>query len=125
VNERFLINKFIGREMNDILINDLTDKEQMMKLMAKRGNLSRQGLDGIIFPFLRLERESATELIIAMIRFMIVNRRISKIWETRKTILIYKGLGENKPDNWRPITLTSVICRIVFGRLSQATMDYE
>jgi hypothetical protein len=47
--------------MNNILINDLTNKEQMMNLIPKRGNLSASGLDGITFPFLKLERDSAQD----------------------------------------------------------------
>jgi hypothetical protein len=111
--------------MNDILLNDLTDKEKTIALISKRGNLSAPGLDGITFPFLKLEKESATEMIIAMIRFMIIKRKLPKIWKTGKTILIFKGGETTNPGNWRPITLTSIIHRIVFGRLSQVIMDFE
>jgi hypothetical protein len=31
----------------------------------------------------------------------------------------------NKPRNWRPVTLTTIIYRIMFGRLSQVIMDFE
>jgi hypothetical protein len=40
-------------------MNNLRNKEQMMKLISKRGNLSSQSLNGIIFPFIKLEKESA------------------------------------------------------------------
>jgi hypothetical protein len=40
-----------------------------------------------------------------MIRFILIIRRIPRIWKTGKTILIYKGGEENNPANWRPITL--------------------
>jgi hypothetical protein len=107
------------------LLNDLTDKEKMIALISKRGNLSAPGLDGITFPFRKLEKESAAEMIIAMILFMMIKRKIPKIWKTGKTILIFKGGEPSGPGNWRPITLTSIIYRIVFGRLSQVIMVFE
>jgi hypothetical protein len=109
VNDRFPINKFFDSECNDILLNDLTNKDQMMKLISKRGNLSAPGLDGITFPFLKLEKESAAELLIAMLRFIIVKRKIPSIWKTGKAILIFKGGQPNNPGNWRPITLTFIL----------------
>jgi hypothetical protein len=96
-----------------------------MKLISKRGNLSAPGLDGITFPFIKLEKESAAEMLIAMLRFIIVKRKIPRIWKTGKTILIFKGGEANNPGNWRPITLTSILYRIIFGRISQAIMDFE
>jgi hypothetical protein len=47
-------------------------------------------IDGIPFPFLKLEKESAAELLIAMIRFMIIKRKIPEFWKTDKTIIIFK-----------------------------------
>jgi hypothetical protein len=97
-NERFPIKKFLNGESNDMSINDLANKEKMIKLISERGNLSASELEGITFPFLKLEKESAAELLIAMLRFMTVKRKIPRIWKTCKTKLIYKGGGDN-PGN--------------------------
>jgi hypothetical protein len=107
------------------MLEDLFSVEKMMMLISKRGNLSAPGLDGITFPFLKLEKESAAEMIVEMIKYIITKKRIPKIWKTAKTILIYKGGDENNPGNWRPITLTSIIYRVIFGRISQVIMDME
>jgi hypothetical protein len=40
-------------------------------LIAKRGNLSAPGLDGVISPFLKLERETEAELIIVWLQVKI------------------------------------------------------
>jgi hypothetical protein len=40
---------------------DLPNKEQMIIMISKRGNLSAQGLDWINFPFLILEKKSAAK----------------------------------------------------------------
>jgi hypothetical protein len=91
----------------------------MVRLNSKRGNLSAPGLDGITFPFLKLEKESAARMIIAMLLFIILHKKIPDIWKMGKTILIHKAGDVNDPGNWRPITLTSVIYHIIFGRIAQ------
>jgi hypothetical protein len=42
-----------------------------------------------------------------------------------KTILIHKAGDVNDRCNWRPITLASVIYRIIFGRIAQVIMVHE
>jgi hypothetical protein len=103
----------------------LLDLEAMVPLISKRGNLSAPGLYGITFPFLKLEKDSAARMIIEMIRFMIFHKKIPNIWKMGKTILIHKVGDPNDPDNWRPITLTSIINRIIFGRIAQVMMSNE
>jgi hypothetical protein len=45
--------------------------------------------------------------------------------ENEKTILIHKTGDPNDPGNWCPITLTSVVYGIIFGRISQCLMQFE
>jgi hypothetical protein len=78
VNNIFPIKKFFDGETNDIILHHLTDKEKMISLISKRGYLTAPGRDSITLPFLKLEKESAAEMIIAMRRFMIVKRKIPK-----------------------------------------------
>jgi hypothetical protein len=40
------------------------DQEKLISLIKKRGNLSAPGLDGITFPFLKLEKEAAAKMIL-------------------------------------------------------------
>jgi hypothetical protein len=114
VNQLFPIQEVFNQELNERVIMQLLDLEAMVELIYKRGNLSAPGLDDITFSFLKLGKESAARMIIEMIRFMIFHKKIPNIWKMGKTILIYKAGDVNDPDNWRPITLTSVIYRIIF-----------
>jgi hypothetical protein len=97
----------------------LSDLEAMVRLISKRGGLSSPGLNDIIFPFLKLEKASAALMIIEMMLFMIVQSKIPNIWKTGKTILIHIAGNINNPCNWRPITLTSAIYRILFRSIAQ------
>jgi hypothetical protein len=51
--------------------------------------------------------------------------RTPEIWKLGKTILIFKAGDPNDPGNWRPSTLTSVVYRIIFGRISQSLLQFE
>jgi hypothetical protein len=52
--------------MNEQIIMELLNKDKLTELIKKRGNQSAPGLDGITFPFLKLEREASAQLIISM-----------------------------------------------------------
>jgi hypothetical protein len=69
----------------------------MINLFKKRGNLSSPGLDGITFPFLKLEKEAAANMILRMIKLMLKHSRTPDIWKLGKTILIFKAGGPNDP----------------------------
>jgi hypothetical protein len=85
--------------MNERDIMQLLDLEAMVRLISKRDNQSAPGLDGIAFPFLKLEKESAARMIITMLRFIILHKKIPDIWKMGKTILIYKAGDINDPGN--------------------------
>jgi hypothetical protein len=40
-------------------------------------------------------------------------------WKGARTILIHKGSDRDNPGNWRPITITSVLYRVIFCRLAE------
>jgi hypothetical protein len=71
--------------MNEQIIMELLNKEKLMDLIKKRGNQSAPGLDGIIFPFLKLEKKATALLIISMMRLIISVGKIPKIWKMGKT----------------------------------------
>jgi hypothetical protein len=60
-----------------------------------------------------------------MLRFIILHKKIPDIWKMGKTILIHKAGNVNDPINWKPITLTSIIYRIIFGRITQVMTSME
>jgi hypothetical protein len=75
VNQLYPIKEVFNQELNERFIMQLLDLEAMVALITKRGNFSAPGLDGITFPFLKLEKDSAARMIIEMIRFMIFHKK--------------------------------------------------
>jgi hypothetical protein len=90
VNQLYPIREVFNQELNERVIMQLHDLEAMVALISKRGNLSAPGLDGITFPFLKLEKDSAARMIIEMLRFMIFHKKIPNTWKMGKPILIHK-----------------------------------
>jgi hypothetical protein len=84
VNQLYPIKEVFNQELKERVIMQLLDLETMIALISKRGNLSAPGLDGITFPFLKLEKDSAARMIIEMLRFMIFHKKIPNIWKMGK-----------------------------------------
>jgi hypothetical protein len=125
INQLFPIKEVFNQELNERVIMQLLDLEAMVAIFSKRSNLSAPVLDGITFPLLKLSKDSVARIIIEMIRFMIFHKKIPNIWKMGKTILIHKASDLNDPGNWRSIALTSVIDRIIFGKMAQVMMSNE
>jgi hypothetical protein len=84
VNSRFPIKRFFSKKMNKEMLDHLFNVEKMIALISKSGNLSAPRLDGITFPFKKLEKESAVVMIVEMLKYMVVKKRILQIWKKRK-----------------------------------------
>jgi hypothetical protein len=62
---------------------------------------------------------------VAMMKILLKSGKCSEQWKEAKTVNIYKESGENDAAKWRPITLTSILYIIIFGRISQVMMAFE
>jgi hypothetical protein len=116
----FGLNKTMTEEMTEKLNKHLMDMEKMKELIRTRGNLSAPGLDGLTNPVLKLEREAAARMTINLMETLLNTGICPDDWKGARTILIYQGGEKNNPANWRPITITSVIYRLIFCRIAQS-----
>jgi hypothetical protein len=101
-------------------MEDLLDFTKMKELLRTRGNLSVPGLDGITNPLLKLEREKCAKMLVELMKMITKTGFCPAEWESARTILIYKEGEMSNPGNWRSITVTSVIYRAIFCRVTQA-----
>jgi hypothetical protein len=92
----------------------------MKELIRTRGNLSAPYLDGLTNPVLKLEREAAARMTVNLMETLLNTGICPEEWKGARTILIYKGGDKQNPSNWRPITITSVIYRLIFCRIAQS-----
>jgi hypothetical protein len=110
----------INDEMKKKIMEDLIDFTKMKELLWTRGNLSAPGLDGITNPLLKLEREKGAKMLIELMKMITNTGFCPAEWKNAKAILLYKDGERSNPGNWRPITVTSVIYRAIFCRISRS-----
>jgi hypothetical protein len=115
----FLYSTTLDRRTSADMMSALLDKKRMIGLIKRRGNLSAPGPDGLMFPILKLEKDKAADVLRRMMLMMLRHNKCPEVWKKGKTILLHKGGGEQDSANWSPITLTSILYRILFGRLTQ------
>jgi hypothetical protein len=87
VNFLYPVQQFFNQDLKEEIIMDLMDQTKMMNLIKKRVNLSAPGLEGITFPFLKLEKEAAANMILGMKKIMLKHSHTPEIWKLGKTIL--------------------------------------
>jgi hypothetical protein len=64
-------------------------------------------------------------MMVAFMKSLLAGGKCPEEWKVGKTILLYKAGDAENPANYRPITLTSILYRIIFGRISQEMMGFE
>jgi hypothetical protein len=58
---------------------------------------------------------------VAIMNMMIRTQKCSTPWKEGKVVMLSKPCSEeekNLPDNWKPITLTNIMYRIIFDRIA-------
>jgi hypothetical protein len=94
----------------------------MKRKITLKGNLSAPGLDKLTYPILKYEKEDAADLLTKIMTMMIRLQKCPEAWKEGKVVMLPKPCNESekdKPENWRPITLTSIFYRIIFGKISE------
>jgi hypothetical protein len=77
-------------------------------------------LDKLTYPILKYEKNDAAELKSAIMNMMIRTQKCPEAWKEDKVVMLPKSCKEEEKDrleNWKPITLTNIMYRIIFGRI--------
>jgi hypothetical protein len=112
-NSRFFIQRKLMLK-EDEMMRFLFNSENMIKTIARKGNLSAPGIDKLTYHILKYEKEDAADLMIKILTMMLRVQKCPEAWKQGKVIMLLKPCNESekdKPGNWRPITLTSILYR--------------
>ncbi|GMO19738.1 MAG: hypothetical protein Ta2E_10790 [Mycoplasmoidaceae bacterium] len=118
--ELYQLPRAFSKETADDMLKELYNKERMLQLIKSRGNLSAPGLDDLTNPILKLDYENTGQMLIILMKTIFQSGVAPADWNKARTILLYKGGETNDLRNWRPITITSIVYRIVFCRINQS-----
>jgi hypothetical protein len=70
----------------------------------------------------RDEKEEADDLMVNIMTMMLKVQKCPEAWKESKVVILPKQCSEEEKDkhgNWMPITLTSILYRIVFGEIAE------
>ena len=85
----------------------------MMKELDERKVIVPNGVSGYI---LKECRQEMAELIDDIIECSIKTGKVPKEWKRADVMPIYKNVNKEEPFNYRPVSLTSIVCNICTGR---------
>jgi hypothetical protein len=113
------VEKSVPFDLTEDMRKELLDGKKLVECIKSRGNLSAPGPDGLTFPILKLEREKTASVLLLFMKMLLKWGKCPDCWKVSKTFLLYNGEDPDDPSNWRPISLTNIIYRIIFGRFAK------
>jgi hypothetical protein len=114
------LHNMIKDEDLKVLEEELDSEEAMMDVIKTRGNASAPGEDGLTNPIMKIQPKSMAQLLVRMLKKLIKVKKCPDVWKTSRTILLYKKGNREDPGNWRPISLTCVLYRVIMARITKA-----
>ena len=97
-----------ARKMIDFSVR----KEQLMKIIKNLDGNKAIGPDGVSGHIIKECREQLIEPIYDIIKCSIETGEVPTEWKRADIIPIHKGGKQDEPLNYRPISLTSIICKL-------------
>ena len=101
----------------------ITNTKVIRKMLAKIGKNKSVGPDGVPGEILKLGGVAMTPYLAGLLEISLNNATIPSDWKRTKVVPIYKGSDRSAVSNYRPISLTSVVCKqlehVIAGYLRQ------
>lgn len=94
--------------MEEIMVN----KEEIHKLLGELEEGKAVGPDGVSGYILKKCRDELIVPIYDIIRCSVATGTVPNEWRRAEVVPIYKSGRKDEPSNYRPISLTSVLCKI-------------
>ena len=102
-----------GHELEQGKLNCMNvDKEELMSIMRKLDGRKAMGPDAVSGQVLKECSEELLEPLHNIINCSINTGKVPKEWKRADIVPIYKSGDKQEPLNYRPVSLTSVVCKI-------------
>ncbi|MCP3680519.1 MAG: hypothetical protein GY782_09830, partial [Gammaproteobacteria bacterium] len=100
------------------------DKENLLDRLSKLDGRKAVGPDGIAGIILRECKEELLLPVHSIIESSLREGRVPREWKRAHIVPIYKGGNIENPLNYRPVSLTSVMCKICEGIIKDDWIRY-
>ncbi len=104
--------------------NIVVQKQKINNLLEKLDVRKAMGPDGVSAWTLRECREQLVEPIWYVINSSLKEGRVPKQWKRANIVPIYKGGKKTEPQNYRPVSLTSVVGKICEIVIKEKWVEY-
>lgn len=94
------------------------------KILEKLPNKNSTSPDSISFNLLKNCKDSLSTIISTLFRIILDDRKIPEIWKISYVIPIFKKGDKSDPKNYRPISLTCSLCRILEKILAKNIIEF-
>src|SRR5258706_8365804 len=114
---------FVGREDEALWSVDMTD-EKIMKKLSKLREDKAPGDDGIMARVLHQLQGQLVEPLKIMFEKSLHDGEIPKDWKTANVTPIFKKGSRNQVGNYRPVSLTSQISKVLESLIRDAIVEH-
>ena len=106
-------------------LNDIDlDRDTIIKLLKSVNTAKSQGSDNIHPKFIAETAESIVEPLLLIFRQSLDEGKLPSEWKTANVSALHKKGPKTDPSNYRPISLTSVVCKIFEKVIRNTIMDH-
>ncbi len=99
-------------------------EEDVQKQMEGLDVRKAPGPDGVSGWILKECNQQLTWVIHNIIESSLIESRVPIEWKRANIVPIYKGGSKEEPLNYRPVSVTSVVCKICERLMKDKTMQY-
>ena len=112
--------RFTGNALLDITISPDTVRTQLKRLKAT----GAPGPDGVHPQILREAADQLCTPLASLFQRSIDSGTLPAIWKTASVVPVYKKGDKQSPGNYRPISLTSIVCRTLEAIIRDHLMQH-
>ena len=119
--------EFYGGEtrVNDVMVTDVrVDREELLNRMGRLDGRKAVGPDGISGMILKECREQLVLPLHNILEDSLKTGRVPDEWKKARIVPIYKAGNSEDPLNYRPVSLTSVVCKLCEGLIKDVWTKY-
>jgi hypothetical protein len=100
-------------EEKEVLLDIDITKERIMKAVKQMKPNKAAGVDGLGSTFVKESSKGILEPLVSLMRSSMENAKVPEDWKRANVSAIHKKGDKKNPANYRPVSLTSNICKIM------------
>ena len=123
-NEDLKVISFAPPKTKDELVDMIFTEEIVARNLAKMKNYSSSGPDNIPYIVLKAGRSIMVKVLCQLFQLIFDYSAVPSVWKTAHVTPVYKKGNKRDPLNYRPISLTSYVCKIMESSTKEVMWNF-